>query len=56
MEKIGSTLTTIDNSLDTKRKRHIAGGILLSVAFLFAGLALTVMSLRAEENMLWIQK
>lgn len=36
--------------LDTKRKRHIMGGILLSVSFLFGGLAITVMTIRNEEE------
>ena len=33
-----------------KRKRHIMGGILLSVSFLFGGLAITVMTIRNEEE------
>lgn len=40
----------LDYSLDTKKKRHIAGGILMSVAVLFGGLAFTVMTLNTEEN------
>lgn len=40
----------LDNSLGTKKKRHIAGGILMSVSLLFGGLAFTVMTLRQEEN------
>lgn len=36
--------------LDTKRKRHITGGILLSVSMLFGGLALTVMTIKNEEE------
>lgn len=42
-------LSTLDFSLDTRRKRHIAGGILMSVSLLFGGLAVTVMSLKMEE-------
>lgn len=40
----------LDYVLDTNRKRHIAGGILLSVSLLFGGLALTVMTIKAEEE------
>lgn len=40
----------IDYSLDTKRKRHIAGGVLMSISLLFGGLAITVMSLKTEER------
>ena len=39
----------LDHSLNTKKKRHIAGGILLSVSLLFGGLVFTVMSLKMEE-------
>lgn len=40
----------IDHSLNTKKKRHIAGGILMSVSLLFGGLAMTVLSVRSELN------
>jgi hypothetical protein len=40
----------LDYSLDTRRKRHIAGGILMSISLLFGGLAVTVMSLKTEDN------
>lgn len=39
----------LDYTLNSKRRRHITGGILLSVSALFAGLALTAMTLKAEE-------
>ena len=50
MHKIENILNMLDYSLGTKRKRHIAGGILLSVSLLFGGLAFTVMSLKMEER------
>ena len=50
MHKIENALNMIDYSLGTKRKRHIAGGILLSISLLFGGLAFTVMSLKMEES------
>lgn len=49
MDRLENILSTIDYSLNTKRKRHIAGGILMSIALLFGGLAVTVMSLKTEE-------
>lgn len=49
MDKLESILSMLDYSLGTRRKRHLAGGILLSVALLFGGLAVTVMSLKPEE-------
>lgn len=56
MERLEAVLSMIDYSLNTKRKRHIAGGILLSISLLFGGLALTVMSLKTEEQKLWIKE
>ncbi len=48
MDRLEVVLSTLDISLDTKRKRHIAGGILLSISLLFGGLAVTVISLQME--------
>ena len=50
MERLEWILTVLDKSLDTKKKRHIAGGVLLSVSLLFGGLAFTVLSLKNEEQ------
>lgn len=40
----------MDHALNTKRKKHIAGGILLSVAFMLGGLAITVLTLKNEQE------
>lgn len=50
MDGIGNFISMMDYILDTKRKRHITGGILLSTSLLFGGLALTVMTIRNEEE------
>ena len=50
MDGIGNFISMMDYRLDTKRKRHITGGILLSTSLLFGGLALTVMTIRNEEE------
>ena len=50
MDRLETILLILDDSLDTRRKRHIAGGVLMSVALLFGGLAFTVMSLKSEEK------
>lgn len=51
MDRLNSLLTMIDSALDTERKRHLAGGILLSVSMLFGGLAFTVMTTKMiKEN------
>lgn len=48
MHAIEGLLSMLDDALDTKKKRHIAGGILLSISALFGGLAFTVMTLKTE--------
>lgn len=50
MDGIGNFISMMDYILDIKRKRHITGGILLSVSLLFGGLALTVMTIQNEED------
>ena len=50
MDGLENVISVLDYVLDTKRKRHIMGGILLSVSFLFGGLAITVMTIRNEEE------
>ena len=50
MEKLGRILSMIDHSLNTKKRRHIAGGILMSISLLFCGLAVTVLSVKTDSN------
>lgn len=48
MDILEGFIYMIDNLLDSKRKRHIIGGILLSASFLFGGLAVTAMTIKDE--------
>ncbi len=50
MDGLEHMIYMIDQLLDTKRKRHITGGILLSISALFGGLAATVMTLNTEKE------
>ena len=50
MHKLEELLSMLDYSLNTNKKRHIAGGVLLSISLLFGGLALTIMTLKMEEK------
>ena len=50
MERLEHIMMLIDDILDTKRKRHILGGILFSAALFFGGLAITVMTINREET------
>lgn len=49
MDGFGNAIQMLDYVLDSNRKRHIAGGILLSISLLFGGLALTVMTIDRKE-------
>ena len=48
LERLERILSTIDNALSTRKKRHIVGWILMSVSLLFGGLAITVVPLKTE--------
>ena len=50
MDIFESFLSIVDYALDTKRKRHITGGILLSISLLFGGLAATVITIKKEDE------
>lgn len=50
MHKLEIILSMLDHSLNTTKKRHIAGGILMSISLLFGGLAFTVITVKMEEN------
>lgn len=50
MIQLETLIQFIDISLNSKRKRHIVGGALLSISFLFGSLAITAMTLRGEEE------
>lgn len=50
MYRLEEILSMLDLSLNTKKKRHIAGGVLMSISLLFGGLALTIITLKTEEE------
>lgn len=50
MDRLGEILSVLEYSLNTRRKRHIAGGVLMSVSLLFGGLAVTIITLKTEED------
>ena len=50
LEAIEEIVETVEATVATKKKRHIVGGVLLSVSLLFAGLAVTAITLRTEDN------
>ncbi len=48
MYTLDEFISAIDTMLDTKRKRHVIGGLLVSASLLFGGLAITVMTIKQE--------
>lgn len=51
MERLEATISMLDYTLNTRRKRHLVGGILMSVALLFGGLSCTALTVKMEgEN------
>lgn len=50
MDGLEGIIYMLDGILDTKRKRHITGGILVSISLLFGGLAFTVMTIKNDDE------
>lgn len=48
MDILEGLVSTLDYVLDTKRKRHIVGGIMMSLSLMFGGLAVTVFTLKGD--------
>lgn len=50
MDRLNYIVGMLERTLGTRSKRHIMGGALISVSLLFGGLALTVMTLKIEDQ------
>lgn len=50
MEGLDNIIAMIDYMLNTRRKRHIIGGILISMSALFGGLAITAITIKSEDD------
>lgn len=50
MYYLENLVSTIDAILDSKKKRHIVGGMLLSVSLFFCGLTFTVATMDGREG------
>lgn len=48
MDMLEGLIGSLDYILDTPRKRHILGGIMMSMSLLFGGLAVTVFTTKGE--------
>lgn len=50
MYRFEEILLILDQSLNSKKRRHIAGGVLLSISLLFGGMAFTIITIKTEDN------
>ena len=50
MDSIDAIISMIDLMTNTKSKKHILGGILLSIALLFGCLAITTLTISPQED------
>lgn len=48
MYVIENLVSSLDYILDTKNKRHIVGGLMMSMSLMFGGLAVTVFTLKGD--------
>lgn len=48
MNDLADVISMLDFVLNSRRKRHIVGGILISLSALFGGLAVTVMTIHKD--------
>lgn len=52
MERLEYLLSIVQFATDTKEKRHIVGGMLVSISLLFGGMAFTVMTTGGVTNVM----
>lgn len=50
IDSLENVFLFLDYLTDTKRKRHVMGGVPMSVSLFFGGLAFTFMSIKGEDN------
>lgn len=50
VDRINALFSRIDSVLNTGKKRHMVGGVLISVSALLSGLAITIMTLKEDKK------
>lgn len=50
MDRIAETIDGLEYILDSHTKRHLVGGLLLSVSSLFFGLAITIITMKPKKE------
>lgn len=50
MDRLNYIVTMLEKTLGTRTKRHILGGALISASLMFSGLALTIITIKPDEE------
>lgn len=50
MDSLENVFLFLDYLTDTQRKRHVVGGVLMSVSLFFGGLVFTLMTVKGEAD------
>lgn len=50
MEDFNEVLDTLEYTMNSKTKRHLIGGILLSLSLFFGGLAITAVTIKEDKE------
>ena len=51
LNRLEGIMASLEYVLNNQKKRHILGGILMSMSLMFAGLSITVITLKREEQL-----
>jgi hypothetical protein len=50
MDRLNYIVTMLERTLGTRTKRHILGGALISMSLMLSGLALTIVTIKIDEE------
>ena len=50
MERVRRFVSTVEHVLNTKQRRHIIGGLLMSASIFLGAVAITVLTTKIEEE------
>lgn len=50
MDRLNYIVTMLERTLGTRTKRHILGGALVSMSLMLSGLALTIVTIKIDEE------
>lgn len=50
MEDLNEVMETLEYTMSNKTRRHLIGGILMSLSLFFGGLAITAVTIKEDEE------